>query len=887
MEEPIHQDSTSADGGAEAAPEETPVVASGGPDAGEERHRRRAARAAGRERHLREQRPRERSRGSPPAVQRGSNLGRREGSRLESRAPKARTAARGRETPGTAGLQSAGSRRPKNSRGEANSLHEPPLLRQEPEDLELQWQSYLRGEEYLTFQAVVESLRVLPDMSHLADRRTDFELLLHLLHRLGRALEIEHVSKNYRAHYSPDVQLSGYLYSTLLTAFTLLPSYVLNGQEFYVSDTVLDQCQSLQFVFQETCRELRKQYENLQAYSLEHIRNDVKRSLIYFDRSWCRFEMPALEEIEAIHRQACRPLIDAIEAEQALLDCEAKASAMTRGSTSSGAQRVRLEVQRNRLMEKLCELNRLANVDGKGRADMDLTCVLEAERIGAKPMCMHLRADGGNETQGVESCALAGPICVTPHRCNGCASPVLLRIARSLLRSLARIRRILQRYARCLYQLNSHLANNPDLVRSLELFESAWETANRYLVQAAPRRLALLTYDIVSNIRDPDFEAALSSLDPGFLVASLPRALLLHEMRRFAAAKAAAILQTGRTPAAAAAAVRSHAAVKPPLGGSCTAPALALPKIALPPAAGAGQLGVAQPHSMLPRPLDTRRIPSSAFQHSPISRAFLPQDVADTYNDTAAIIESLPTAKLVKVCSILVSASGGSSRSTPLTRSTPVPQSGQLPPKSGGSRVKSAGPPPRTPCPPRMAVPNASRPTSAGRSPRRELNVELLPTTAAEEESDDDEEAFAIDLAGLQSTEGAEDVLVDGLAGPLAAAPTPSSVAGEGSDGSRSRRGSAVAVASSEPGIRRVVSAVSTLALHLQRTKAHEWNELIQVVLQGFMLVKSARSAANPTANAALPPMATGTAAPGGLTSAAGPMPSDRLPVAAAATEVW
>mmetsp|Transcript_119209 Transcript_119209/g.229958 ORF Transcript_119209/g.229958 Transcript_119209/m.229958 type:complete len:866 (-) Transcript_119209:131-2728(-) len=865
MEEQGPQDWTPADVVPAAAPEE--------------RQRLRASRAAGRERHIREQRPRERSRGSPPAAQRGSLAGRREGSRLESRGPKARSASRARETPGTAGLQSAGSRRPRYSRGEANSLHETPPHRQEPQDLEEKWQHYLRSEEYLTFQAVVESLRVLPEMSQLADRRADFELLLHLLHRLGRALEIEHVSKNYRAHYSPDVQLSGYLYSTLLTAFTLLPSYVLNGQEFYVSDTVLDQCQSLQFVFQETCRELRKQFENLQAYSLEHIRNDVKRSLIYFDRSWCRFEMPALEEIEAIHRQACRPLIDAIEAEQALLDCEAKVSAVTRGSTSSGTHRVRLEVQRNRLIEKLCELNRLANVDGKGRADMDLTCVLEAERIVAKPMCMHLRVDAGHEMPGMESCALAGPICVQPHRCNGCASPVLLRIARSLLRSLARIRRILQRYARCLYQLNSHLANNPDLVRSLELFESAWETANRYLVQAAPRRLALLAYDIVSNIHDPDFEAALSSLDPGFLVASLPRALLLHEMRRYAAAKAAALMQTGRTPAAAQAAAKSQAAMKPPLMGSSTAPALALPKIALPSAGGAAG-------SMLPRPLDMRRVPSSAFQHSPISRAFLPQDVAETYNETAAVLECLSAAKLVKVCSILVSPAGGSTGSTPMTRSTPLQQASQ-PPKSAGPRLKSAEAPPRTPCPPRMAVPNASRPTSAGRSPRAggpggACNVELLPTAAAEEESDDEEEAFTINLAGLQSSDGAEESIADSFAGSLAAAPAPSSAAGEGPGGG----------ASSDFRIRRVVSAVSTLALHLQRTKAHEWNELIQVVLQGFMLVKSARSAANPTANAAPSLVVTGTAAgapaPAGLAGGAtGQMSGERLPAAAAATEVW
>lgn len=705
--------------------------------------------------------------------------------------------------------------------------------RQEPEDLEVRWQSYIRSEEYLTFQAAVDSLRSLPSMDQLTDRRVDFEVLLHLLHRLGCTLEVEHASKSYRAHYSPDVQLSGYLYSTLLTAFTLLPSYVLNGQEFYVSDTVLDQCKSLQYVFQETCTELKKQFESLQSYSLEHIRNDVKRSLVYFDRSWCRFEMPALEEIEAIHRQACRPLIEAIEAEQALLANESKSSSSLRGSAATGTQRgVKLQVLRNRLMEKLCELNRLANVDGKGRADMDMTCVLEAERIAAKPMCMHLRKDDGsqrNEASLAQGDALTLPL-KPMHKCNGCSSPVLLRIARSLLRSLARIRRILQRYGSCLYQLNSHLANNRDLVRGLELFESAWETANRYLVQAGPRRVALLTYDIVSGVQDADFEGALNNLDPGFLVASLPRALIIHEMRRFTAAKASASKEAGATSA--------PAAPLKSVSATTTLPQIATTRGL----AQAAHRAASAVRSTLPRPLEKipRAVASSAFQNSPIARAFLPADVIDSYNEAAGALERLPASRLPWVCALLISPPRGSSRSTP------------LPPTSGGLQRKSTGGLPRTPCPPRMAVP-ASKGCSpregrsgAGRSPHiaalAVANVSAQPLVQAsaqsltiapgdvpEESDDEDDDDFAIDLtAQIQNAELARSPEELGALGAAAeealAVPT-------------KKRGAA-----QDPATRRVVMTISTLALHLQRAKPHEWNELIQVVLQGFLLVKNART---------------------------------------------
>jgi len=578
--------------------------------------------------------------------------------------------------------------------------------RRNPDDLEVEFQAYIKSSEYLTFKAVVEMVERMPPMGQLAERRADFEFLLFSLHRLGREFHVEHASKSYRSHYSPDVQLSGYLFSTLLTAFTLLPSYVLNGQEFLLSDTVLEQCQSLQQVYQETCCELKKQFGRLQPFSIEHIRSDVRRSLMYFDRSWCRFEMPALEEIEAIHRQACRPLIEAIDAEKALVEFERQANAAARGSAASGSRRLRSEVQRERLMEKFCELNQLANIDGKGRGDMDLTPVLAAERIVSKPMC---------------ACRERGS-CALPHRCNGCASPVLLRVARCLLRSFDRLRCVLQKYAQCLYQLNSHLANNADLVRGLELLENSWDTASSYLVKSAPRRLALQAYDIVTKVNDENFQSALRSLDPGFLVASLPRALLFYEMR-FSSEKVSLI---------------KVSQIKD---------------------------GDAQVPTMLPRPFAGR----SAFRHSRIARTFLPQDLADVYNATAATLDELSPDCLAGLHSALISAS--SNLSTPLQ---PSPLQRPKPP---------------TPCLPRIAVPQG---------PLAMVQVKSKP---------DDDDVFP-DLVGLQA-QGDEFLARVEKAGHV--------------------------------DTQCALSRISTLALHLQRNSANEWNELVQVVLQGVLLADSLR----------------------------------------------
>jgi len=720
--------------------------------------------------------------------------------------------------------------------------------RQEFTNLEERWQTYLQSDEFLTFHAVVESLLNLPPTTELASQRSDFELLIHLLDRLGHSLSVKHVSKSYRAQYSPDVQLSGYLYSTLLTAFTLLPSYTLNGQEFYVSDTVLDQCKSLQFIFEETCRELKRQFENLQPYTLEHVRSDVRRCLIYFDRSWCRFEIPALEEIEAIHRQACRPLIEAIDVERALVQCESGGgpSAATRGTGSGGIPasavlKMRTEAQLSKLLEKLCELNRLANVEGKGRSDMDIACLLEAERISARPMCTHLHHRRRREQHGLpprgplgesaSSGSRSMPALSVHGRCaaGGCASPVQVRVARSLLRNLDRLRRVLQRYGRCLYQLNSHLANNPDLVRALELFESAWERADKYLVQPGPRRLALATFSTIVSVNEPGFMSALDTLDPEFLIASLPRALLFCEMRRVIATA------SGHREERKSAAPRRPKGLKKLEAADWQASSPIEES-----AEGANAA------SNLPRPAldgaNCNSAPISSLKRSQLARAFLPADVEPMYNEAIATMERLPEARLTAIRTQLISppeAMVASHRGTASSSSRPA-STVRLPRMPTAS---STGP--RTPCPPRMAVPNACRPASSLTTPvicggfQRQSGASLPPSPLhniaensaepeVEEDSDEEQDAaVARTMARIKSSDGCQN--------KRPVLPTPRPTASQVTP----RLPSNSAKPQEDPAERHVFSSISTMALLLQREKPNEWNELIQVVLQGVMAMRA------------------------------------------------
>lgn len=787
-------------------------------------------------------------------------------------------------------------------------------LAKKHEGVEARWQAYLRGEEYLVFSSLATSLHNLPPASQLAEHRWEFELLIHLLHRLGVIMGVDHASKAYRSHYSPDVQLTGYLYSTLLTAFTLLPSYVLNGREFYVSDTVLDQCKCLQAVFIETCQSLKRQHDHLQPYALEQIRSDLRRSLIYFDRNWCRFEMPALEEIEAIHRQACRPLIEAIEVERALCECEggsSSSSSAPRGAPGThaavpiAARRVRVEVQRSRMLESICELNRLANIDGHGRDDMDMTCLLEAERLIAKPMCTadcpvvtplesEPTASGIAAPQGVRRLPnqadaqlgeaktrlkTVGPTLLC--RCSaagaaGCTPPVLLKVAQTLQRSFKRVRRVLRKYSKCLYQLNSHLANNPDLVHALERFEAAWETANKYFMQAGPRRCALFAYSTVAGIHEPGFQEAVANLDPSVLVASVPRALLFQEMR-------------------CAASFVSHVATKLP-AATGEKDAIMIDASAMDKCSVQGE-----------EAFRASGVSTCAFQRSSLARVFLHSEAAPAYNEAVVVMGQLPADRLDKLMtSLLLSPTRSRGNTAPATAATSSVLPAAVPPASGGAagllsrgglpatasgsraamgsgcgggltRAAAELPPPRTPCPPRMAVPNSSRPpTTTVYIKRIGTSDDALPGAAVsrsqgrpatavhaespppirEGDSDDDNEDEDKD----EETQQKLSLELSGLQGLLEVAPCSKMTLASALPTSSSGRTTFRRVTDDGGGRtgrehrdveQQLEGTIGTLAVHLQRSKPQEWNELVQVVLQGIILAQ--RSAATSGAAAAGP----------------------------------
>ncbi|KAF4671961.1 Protein phosphatase 1G [Perkinsus chesapeaki] len=362
------------------------------------------------------------------------------------------------------------------------------------DQLYLDFTLYRNTEEYLTLCACVQAITAMPSSNGVGNGdKKAYGHVLDYIDRLSDYLLPKRIDKSYRRAYSPDVKVVGYLFNTLLTAFTLLPSYLLNGVEYTVSQTVLSQCVNLQKVFKTTCQDIVRAYGNLRANTVPTVRSDLANCLSYFDSVWCRFEMHALEEIEVIHKQACSALREAIQAERDLQDAEEDPAVR-----SGGYRRLLL----GRMLDWLSEVYESLTMDSGGeRVIFTPDCLVEAERTLAL---------GKIKTESPPS-------------------PILMKISKNLDTAFVNLRKLLRRYGGHMYQLNSHLANNHGLVTVMNRFFEAWMTAVRYLSSHTMKKALLKAFDIVRSVRDEAFEESMRSLDPDFLM-KLPNLLLYSEM---------------------------------------------------------------------------------------------------------------------------------------------------------------------------------------------------------------------------------------------------------------------------------------------------------------------------------------------------------------------
>lgn len=114
-------------------------------------------------------------------------------------------------------------------------------------------------------------------------------------------------------------------------------------------------------------------YETAKADFAEEL-GELKDLLVRFDELWTAYERKYVYELMVIENDARRFIIDSINAEAVLAQPHMQQAPM----------RQAFNEQRAKLLENICQVNAVANLEGKGRDDFDFEVLLRAEGIAKR-----------------------------------------------------------------------------------------------------------------------------------------------------------------------------------------------------------------------------------------------------------------------------------------------------------------------------------------------------------------------------------------------------------------------------------------------------------------------------------------------------------------------
>lgn len=194
-------------------------------------------------------------------------------------------------------------------------------------------------------------------------------------------------------------------------------------------------------------------YENF-----NNIKNNLKKGLEDFDKDWVSYEnvyfiyiflyyfQKYIYELIDIENKSRRFVTYAIESDKNLKIFEDRAK--NRGQIILDSEE--FNNQRKTLVNLIVQINKVANINGKGRDDLTLDILLSAEGI--------LRRITSNQSRSARF------------------------LAEKVKQSFMQMRMLLRKYDENIEIVDPQLKNNPELVDSLYIFESTWEKGKEYLL---------------------------------------------------------------------------------------------------------------------------------------------------------------------------------------------------------------------------------------------------------------------------------------------------------------------------------------------------------------------------------------------------------------------
>ena len=226
--------------------------------------------------------------------------------------------------------------------------------------------------------------------------------------------------------------------------------------------------------------------------------DDLKNCLIDFDKKWTLYEEKYITELIYIEKISRRFIFEGIKLEKEMSLYENKANIKGKNLINNCENDKEYNKIRERFIKIINYLNKIANINGKGRDDLDINILLQSEKV--------LRT-------------------VTEVQSYG-----LRKLANNIKSTLNDLRFLFRKYNLNIEGVDPQLLNNPELVSNLYNFEQTWEKGKIYLCDQK-KYIQLMIFNKIIEVmtekyKDKDICCLIEESDPKIIVI-IPAILIL------------------------------------------------------------------------------------------------------------------------------------------------------------------------------------------------------------------------------------------------------------------------------------------------------------------------------------------------------------------------
>ena len=299
----------------------------------------------------------------------------------------------------------------------------------------------------------------------------------------------------------------GYLTEILDSAQEGTPYLFVNGEKYIFSKEVIERGNQLFVSFCSLIMlitdDVNLIYDEIifDDNKLKNMINDLKNCLSEFDKKWTMYEEKYIMELIYIEKISRRFIYEGIKLEKELSLYENRANIKGKNLINNYENDKEYNDLREKFIKIINYLNKIANINGKGRDDLDINILYQSEKV--------LRTV--TEVQSISLRKLANNIKIT----------------------LNDLRLLFRKYNLNIEGVDPQLLNNPELVSKLFNFEQIWEKGKIYLCNKRKYNQLMVFNKIIELVNEKYKGKNIGSLieesDPKIIII-IPAVLILRSI---------------------------------------------------------------------------------------------------------------------------------------------------------------------------------------------------------------------------------------------------------------------------------------------------------------------------------------------------------------------